>query len=179
MLIIRRTVVPTPQAAELYASSFPFCERRTHARHMAKARVETDFYAGELYTAGGEFVGILYYWYWPQHALLFVEHLAIRPELRGQGYGHAALRLIQQPGTCVIPEIEPVTDATSARRLAFYESAGFIRLPYDHVQLPYHPGGNPVPLELLSWQENNRPASHFQVNLLEELLHTQVMVEAT
>ena len=146
---------------------------------MAKARMETDFYAGELYTVGGAFVGILYYWYWPQHALLFVEHLSIRPELRGQGYGHAALRLIQLSGICVILEIEPVTDAPTARRLAFYESAGFIRLPYAHVQLSYHPGGNPVPLELLSWQGNNHPACPSQVNLLEELLRTQVMVEAT
>lgn len=144
-------------------------------QHIAKVADEADFFASELYTAEDVFVGILYYWYWPQYSLLFVEHLAIAAHLRGRGYGHEALRLIQKPDTCVMLEIEPVVDKIAARRLAFYESAGFVRLPYPHVQLPYHRGGKPVPLELLSRQSSGQPASPAQVALLEHLLHSQVM----
>lgn len=176
MLSVRRPRIPSCHAAELYEKAFPFCERRSEESHIAKVALEADFFAMELYTDAGMFVGILYYWYWPQHSLLFVEHLAIAEHLRGMGYGHEALRLVQLPGTCVLLEIEPVVDAQSTRRLAFYESAGFTRLPYPHVQLPYHCGGNPVPLELLSFRSDGKPASEAQVALLEHLLHTQVML---
>ena len=175
MLSIRKTVIPTPQAAELYENAFPFCERRTLQHHISTAGKNPAFFPGELYAPGGEFVGILYYWHWPELSLLFVEHLAIVPHLRGKGFGHAALQLVTLPDTCVILEIEPVTDEPTARRLDFYESAGFIRLPYAHVQLPYHPGGESVPLELLSWQENQLAAALAQINLLEHMLRTQVM----
>lgn len=175
MLSVSRPTIPTRDAAELYEKAFPFCERRSAAHHISKVAAETDFFATELSTDAGQFVGILYYWYWPQHSLLFVEHLAIAEHLRGRGYGHEALRLLQLPEICVILEIEPVADEQTARRLAFYESAGFVRLPYPHVQLPYHRGGNPVPLELLSRRSDGLPASAAQAALLEHLLHTQVM----
>lgn len=175
MLSIRRPHIPSREAAELYEKSFPFHERRSAEHHLYKVGTETEFFATELYTESWVFVGILYYWYWRQHALLYVEHLAIAPQLRGQGYGHEALRLVQFPEICTILEIEPVTDTITARRLAFYESAGFVRLPYPHVQLPYHSGGEPVVLELLSRQSNGLPASPQQVAHLEHLLRTQVM----
>lgn len=167
---------PSPEAEQLYAESFPLCERRTAAHHRAIAAEESDFYPMELYGFSGVFIGILYYWYWPQHDLLFVEHLAIVPSFRGKGYGHAALRQLQQMQACIILEIEPVKDALTARRLAFYESAGFVRLPFEHVQLPYHVGGAPVPLELLSRQPDGTPTLAAQVELLEHLLRTRVML---
>lgn len=166
---------PSPEAAHLYAESFPLCERRAAAHHRAIAAAEPDFYPMELYHATGVFVGILYYWYWPQHSLLFVEHLAIDPFFRGRGYGHAALRHLHGMNACIILEIEPVADAATARRLAFYESAGFVRLPFEHVQLPYHEGWAPVPLELLSYRESGEAATPEQVALLELLLREQVM----
>ncbi len=175
MLRVRRARIPSREATELYEKAFPFHERRSREHHISKAATEPDFYTMEVDTECGEFVGILYYWHWEQHALLFVEHLAIVPHLRGRGYGHKLLRLIELPETCIMLEIEPVTDALTARRLNFYESAGFVRLPYPHVQLPYHCGGEPVVLELLSRQSNGLPATPTQAAILEQMLHTQVM----
>lgn len=176
MLHLVRTGTPSTHAVHLYEESFPCCERRTLAHHEKLAVEQDSFFAGELFTTNETFVGILYFWHWPQHHLLFVEHLAIKPQLRGLGFGHRALQLVQKPQTCVILEIEPVTDAVTARRLSFYTSAGFCRLPQRHVQLPYHPGGECIPLELLSWQDSGTPASSSQVLLLEHLLHTRVML---
>lgn len=167
---------PSPEAERLYAKSFPLCERRASAHHRAIAAAEPNFYPMELYQASGAFVGILYYWHWPQHELLFVEHLAIVPSFRGRGYGHAALRYLHQMNACIILEIEPVVDDVTARRLAFYESAGYVRLPFEHVQLPYHVGGAPVPLELLSLRSDGTPARAAQVALLEHLFRTRVML---
>lgn len=167
---------PSPEAERLYAESFPLCERRASAHHRAIAAAESDFYPMELYHASGAFVGILCYWHWPQHELLFVEHLAIVPSFRGLGYGHAALRYLHQMNACIILEVEPVVDEVTARRLAFYKSAGFVRLSFEHVQLPYHVGGVPVSLELLSLQSDGTPARAAQVELLEYLLHTRVML---
>lgn len=167
---------PSPEAEHLYEETFPLCERRAAAHHRAIAAEEKDFYPMELHDTTGAFVGILYYWYWSQPKLLFVEHLAIVPAFRGKGYGHAALRHLHRMNACIILEIEPVTDAVTARRLAFYESAGFARLPFEHVQHPYHVGGAPVPLELLSFQTGGTPASAAQVAQLEYLLRTCVML---
>lgn len=176
MLNLTRRNVPSAAASRLYEAAFPLCERRTAAAHVAVTARESQFHACELHrSANGEFAGILYFWHWPEHKMLFVEHLAIVPAFRGQGYGHAALRGLRQKKCCIMLEIEPVTDASTARRLAFYESAGFVRLPCAHVQLPYHEGGEPVPLELLSYREDGEAATPEQVALLERLLRGQVM----
>lgn len=167
--------IPTPAAEKLYVESFPPAERRSPAHHRLMAASESAFHPLELCNAAGELVGILYYWHWPQHALLFVEHLAIKPSLRGQGFGHEALQLLRQDGISIILEIEPVADAATARRLAFYESAGFVPLPFEHEHLPYHIGDSPIPLTLLSWQADGTPASAELVNQLEHLLRTCVM----
>lgn len=127
----------------LYESAFPASERRCWAVH-AEALRDTLFHCLYLADDSG-FVGLLTYWQLAE--VVYVEHLAIVPELRGGGYGHAALELLTSP---VILEIEPVVDALTARRLAFYRSCGFVELPTPHVQLAYQVGQPDIPLLLLS-----------------------------
>lgn len=110
----------------------------------ASALEDAGFHCLHLSDESG-FVGILSYWQWPE--LCFVEHLAIAADRRGQGLGHHVLQLVPQP---FILEIEPVVDAVTARRLAFYESCGLVRLPQPHVQLAYQSGQPDIPLWLLS-----------------------------
>lgn len=177
MLIRLPATTPSAAAWQLYESAFPRCERRSAASHRAAVTHETVFHADELRLRdGGDFAGILYYWQWPEYSLCFVEHLAVQPELRGRGIGHAALELLRGTADCVLLEIEPVVDEQTARRLSFYRSAGFEPLPYEHVQLPYHVGDAPVPMVLLSRCASGAAASAAQVALLEKLLHEQVML---
>ena len=71
---------------------------------------------------------------------------------------------------CIL-EIEPVVDATTARRLAFYESAGLVRRPQPHMQLAYLAGQPDVPLWLLS-----KPAlCEAEVARFEQLYHAGPM----
>ncbi len=146
MKLTRLNSLQHPLACEwwqLYETAFPACERRGAGQHAA-ALQDTAFHCLHLADAQG-FVGILSYWKWEN--LCYVEHLAITPERRGQGLGHCVLELLPAPA---ILEIEPVVDDSTAKRLAFYESCGFTRLPQPHVQLAYQAGQPDVPLWLLS-----------------------------
>ncbi|MBR1982935.1 MAG: GNAT family N-acetyltransferase [Akkermansia sp.] len=146
MRVTRIDAATHPLAGEwwrLYEAAFPASERRSADWH-AVALADPAFHVQHLADAAG-FVGILSYWKWA--GLTYVEHLAIVPERRGQGLGRRALSLLSRP---LILEIEPVVDAATARRLAFYESCGLVRLPQPHVQLAYQTGQPDVPLWLLS-----------------------------
>lgn len=133
---------------QLYESAFPHEERRALADHALAMAHESHFVCLHLRDSQG-FVGILFYWVFSQ--CVYVEHLAIASARRGQGLGKAALKLLQQHELPVILEIEPVTDAATARRLRFYEGVGFHRLVAEHYQLPYHRGEPPLRLDLLSY----------------------------
>lgn len=128
--------------------SFPQEERRSEPQHR-RALTEDDFHC-LLLREEGQVAGLLTYWLHRDFA--FVEHLAVNPERRGRGLGHRIMHLLGEdlcPGVPIILEIEPVCDEMTARRLRFYESCGFVCLPDAHVQLPYHAGGSPLPMELL------------------------------
>lgn len=167
MLVTRILSPQLPQAGEwwqLYETAFPASERRSRVQHAA-ALQDAAFHCLHLADEEG-FAGILSYWQWP--GLSFVEHLAIVESRRGQGLGHRVLELLPQP---FILEIEPVVDAPTARRLAFYESCGLVRLPQPHVQLAYQAGQPDVPLWLLS-----KPAlSEAEVQRFEQLYHAGPM----
>lgn len=127
---------------QLYESAFPTSERRGIGQHAA-ALQNPAYHCLHLADESG-FVGILAYWQWD--TLVYIEHLAIAPQRRGQGFGHNVLELFD---TNVIVEIEPAVDEETVRRLAFYESCGFLCLPQPHVQLPYQAGEPQIPLWLL------------------------------
>lgn len=148
----------------LYEDAFPITERRS-ARQHAAALADASFHCLHLADEGG-FAGLLSYWQWDD--MVYVEHLAIDAQRRGQGLGHQALALL--PGKLIL-EIEPVVDEITARRLAFYESCGLCRLPQAHVQLAYQAGQPEVPLWLLS-----RPRmTDAEVARFEELYHAGPM----
>lgn len=168
MMQVTRILSPQhPLAGEwwqLYKAAFPACERRGRVQHAA-ALQDAVFHCMHLADEAG-FAGILSYWQWP--GLCYVEHLSIAESRRGQGLGHQALELLPLP--CIL-EIEPVVDAATARRLAFYESAGLVRLPQPHVQLAYQAGQPEVPLWLLS-----KPAlCEAEVARFEQLYHAGPM----
>lgn len=130
-----------------YEAAFPREERRSWLQHC-KAMENSDFFCMLLRHAG-EPVCLLFYWRFPQG--VYVEHLAVCSRYRGQGWGHKALTWLQQQGEPIILEIEPPLCPQTQRRLRFYASAGFVELPYAHVQPPYHADTPPVPLRLMSF----------------------------
>ncbi len=132
----------------LYEAAFPAEERRTLACQRVAMAQAGNFRCLRL-VQGGEFAGIAFYW--QTEAFIYVEHLAVCPQRRGQGIGHSALELLCRQGLPLILEIEPVEDAATERRWRFYRSAGFLQLPFHHLQPVYRRGDAPMRLTLLSY----------------------------
>ncbi len=136
------------ECRELYRTSFPPEERRSTMCQTVLLATEPHYHCLRL-DEGGAFAGLLFYWEHEQ--FIYVEHLAIVPERRGQGLGRKALELVCQRGLPVILEIELVVNEGTERRWQFYRSAGFHCLPYPHVQPRYNHGDPYVEMALLSY----------------------------
>ncbi len=134
----------------LYEAAFPAEERRTlMCQRVAMAEQGAGMFHCLRLEQGGMFVGIAFYW--QSEDFIYVEHLAVCPQRRGQGIGHLALEYLCRQGLPLILEIEPVVDAATERRWRFYRSAGFHMLPCAHLQPCYRRGDAPLALTLLSY----------------------------
>lgn len=135
------------RAIALYQSAFPAEERRPsdeQTRVMKKPAYHFDFIM-----EAEEFLGIMLYW--ETDTFVFLEHFAMRPELRGQGLEANALSLLKEKGKTIILEIEDPIDAITCRRYAFYCRNGFFMTPHHHIQAKYRLGDEDLMLKILSY----------------------------
>lgn len=135
------------QVWELYESSFPLAERRKQNDHI-QAMEDARFLPISAWE-GSQLIGILFYWEWDTYR--YLEHLAIHPDLRSQGYGSQLLRELRDSEHTVIIEIDPLSNEQSVRRLQFYERNGFALTPHRFVHLPYRKDAPPIELLILSY----------------------------
>lgn len=133
---------------QLYQDSFPMEEQRPFLWQKEAMRQEESFHCLRLEDEEG-LAGLMFYWEFP--FCRYLEHFAIASSRRGQGLGRRALDILHREGSPVILEIEPVVDERTRRRLRFYQSVGYARLPWPHAQLPFRRGGKELPMELLSY----------------------------
>ena len=133
---------------KLYQSSFPVHEKRTSGRQeglFGDPRYHLDFY-----TEAGVLVAFMSYWDFDD--VIYIEHYAVNPAMRGGGYGSSILdRFLMQASKPVVLEIDPVEDEISARRLRFYKALGFAKNPYKHIQPAYAEGFDGFVLTVLSY----------------------------
>ena len=130
-----------------YETSFPPDERR----HFGQLVQLLDHSAMHLCGLVDEasLVGFILYWRWPD--MLFVEHFAVDPDLRGKGYGQQAIsQLVQLESPYVILEVERPQDTIGHRRIHFYERQGFFLNPFSYAQPPYQAGHPAIPMHLMS-----------------------------
>lgn len=124
-----------PAFRQLYTHSFPDFEQRSDARQ--KQAFSAPNYCLDLYCRQDEPIGFLAYWSFDEY--IYIEHFAVSPACRGQGYGSAILQaFITAHPLTVLLEIDPVTDEQSAARLKFYRRCGFVKNSYPHIHPPYH-----------------------------------------
>lgn len=131
----------------LYEESFPVAERRKMEDHLLACTDERFFPLSAW--DGGRLAGLLFFWEWEGYR--YLEHLAVTPEQRGQGYGSEMLRYLRDSEQTIILEIDPLVNELSVRRLQFYERAGFTLTPYRFVHLPYRLEAQPQELLILSY----------------------------
>lgn len=135
------------KAFGLYESAFPVEERRDNSEQHRV--LKKDDYHFDLIMVDDRFVGVMLYW--ETDSFVFLEHFATLPELRGRGYGKAALDLLKSKNKIILLEIEPPVDDLTNRRYDFYKRNGFIMNPYYHIQAKYHLGDEDFELKVLSY----------------------------
>ena len=171
----------------VYLQSFPLDEQRPIAsiahliehddRFLAYAVVDdNDDDAAELQAKSQEPramsqrpLGLLTTWHFEE--FIYIEHFAIDPTLRSQGYGSEALKaFIHEHGKPIVLEAEPPTDALSIRRIKFYERIGLTLYDFPYMQPAYTEDSHPVELRLMGTLDtDNTP-----LTLVSKTLHREV-----
>lgn len=133
---------------QLYETSFPPEERREFAAVKALL-ADTRMHLMATFKTTGEATGFVIYWQFKN--FLFIEHLAVDPSFRGEGWGAQIVQQVfSQAGSCCLLEVEHPHDEDSRRRIQFYQRLGFQLNELTYFQPPYSEGGQPVPMLLLS-----------------------------
>lgn len=88
---------------------------------------------------------------WDLGSFLFIEHLAVDPNRRGEGIGSKMMRrFLERACKPIILEVEDPVDEVKQRRVRFYERLSFILNPFGYVQPVLQPSRVPVKLKLMS-----------------------------
>ena len=127
--------------------SFPPDEMRPYGEQKA-------LLGNEKYKIFGVFDGnkvIAFAATWQFDDVLFLEHLATDPTLRGQGIGAKMLDFLtsgEKRTICL--EAEPPESEMARRRIGFYNRNGFYLNEYPYIQPPISMGRAPVPLMIMT-----------------------------
>jgi len=133
---------------KIYSASFPLNERRVSNQQIEVLKKQG--YQVEIYLSDNHIIGFIAFW--TTADFIYIEHLAIAPEVRNKGLGSAILKpFIEKEPIPVILEIEPIIDDLTRRRLKFYESLGFVQYAHPHYQPPYHTSDQPLHLVILTY----------------------------
>ena len=108
---------------------------------------------------------------WEFEDFIYIEHFAIEPSLRSQGYGTKAIQtFIQEHSKPIILEVEPPTNEQSIHRIRFYERCGLSLYEYPYIQPAYTPTSNPIPLRLMGTIDLEATP----LSLVSNILHKEV-----
>ena len=89
---------------------------------------------------------------WEFDEFCFVEHIAVKPSIRGGGLGKQLMKdFIAQMNKPVVLEVELPNEEMSKRRIGFYERLGFHLNSYPYVQPPLRAGQPDFPLMVMSY----------------------------
>ena len=134
----------------VYGNSFPSYEKRTliQQKKLFRKKEYSLFAVLEM----RKFLGFLNTWDFD--SFLFIEHFAVKEELRGKGIGTKILQnFIQKQKKHrkdIILETErPNVNFAAKKRIVFYERLGFRLCLENYMQPPYSTKKKPVPLFLM------------------------------
>ena len=94
--------------------------------------------------------------WWALDGMIYGEHFAMSPSVRGQGLGEKVFKDVTgkflAQGLPFVFEVEaPSPDnSVAARRIRFYERCGMHLLDHLYFQPPYRKGDAPLPMRLMS-----------------------------
>ncbi|MDR0395042.1 MAG: GNAT family N-acetyltransferase [Tannerella sp.] len=136
------------QAWNLYKKSFPPEERRQ--LRTQKKMMNNPLYHFEIITEKDKFIGLILWWRFEK--VIYIEHLATSPRLRGKGYGVRILeKFVRDSGIPLLLEVEHPTVEINKRRIDFYRRIGFVLNEHAYKHPPYKKGGEYVSLMLMTY----------------------------
>ena len=155
-------------AWEIYESSFPSDERRT--LKLQKELIKNNQYNFFIVTKNNVLVAIITDWNFED--FLFVEHLAVKEDLRGKGIGTELLKeYISKNKQKIVLEVERPETEIATKRIKFYEKIGFNLNDFDYIQPAYGKEKNPVPMLLMTYPEK---ITDSEFSTIREKLHIVV-----
>ncbi len=134
---------------DLYCEAFPVDERRSYA--SMKRFLEYPAYYPEIILFEGKFAGIVFWWLFDK--MLFIEHFATLPSVRGKGIGALVIDKIQKQYKTkpIILEVEHPAGELEQRRVNFYKRLGFFENDFEYTQPPLDKGQKSLDLMLMSY----------------------------
>ena len=135
----------------LYYNSFPIEERRPWHSIEQLLLTRSNVYSFNIITNNDQPIGLITMWTFD--SFYYIEHFAIDPDIRGNGFGAATLKqLILETNCPIVLEVElPSNGDIACRRIDFYHRNGFTaHYDFDYTQPPYSKDMPPVPLMLMS-----------------------------
>ena len=129
--------------SELYQDSFPPEERREFFQ-LEQLISDRELFVNQIITDKNTIAGLCIFWVFGE--FVYIEHLAVKPELRGIGIGEGTLSVLRVKFKVLILETELPLDELSQRRIKFYERNGFSLLERQYFQPSY--GNNKPEVEL-------------------------------
>ena len=115
---------------------------------------------------------------WDLDHMLFLEHFAVSPALRGQGLGTKILAEVTASATkTVCLEVEPPMSDITCRRIAFYKRCGFFLNEYRYIQPSMAAGQPPVRLMVMTYGKSlEKPAfNRIRDELYQKIYHVPTM----
>lgn len=153
---------------KIYKESFPENERRSLQDQIQLQ--DNPLYNLQYMYDGVELAGFIAFW--DLDSFIFIEHFAIKNELRGKGYGTKILKqIIKTYNKNIVLEVEKTETPEAERRIAFYKRFGFCLNQYNYYQPPYTQTTQPVSLYLMSFP---RTINHSEFIDVRKKLYTTV-----
>ena len=91
---------------------------------------------------------------WEIDDFLYIEHFAVKKELRNNGYGGQFLdAFLKEKGKPMVLEVELPQDELTRRRIGFYERHGLVYNTYPYLQPPLREGNELLPLRFMTYPE--------------------------
>ncbi len=91
---------------------------------------------------------------WDFEEFLFLEHFAVRKDLRGKRLGSelfaSMIQTLQKP---LVFEVEPPTNEISQKRIRFYKKMGAVLNSFEYIQPPLQQGQSEIPLKIMSYPD--------------------------
>ncbi len=134
---------------DLIVQSFPPEEYRRLTELQIFTDKKGDFH-NNVVLDGDNMIGIITYWDFEDFC--YVEHFAIHPKVRNNGYGSKVLDCIcRKLSTPLVLEVEIPDNEIARRRIEFYKRNGFTLWDREYFQPPYRQGDSFLPMRIMAY----------------------------